>query len=86
MIIKVLGPGCMNCKTLERRTREAAEGLIPPPLIEKVEDYQQIASYGIMRTPGLVIDGQVVLSGSVPSIEALRALLLQHAVPSGSKE
>jgi small redox-active disulfide protein 2 len=85
MIIKVLGPGCMNCKTLERRTREAAEGLTPPPVIEKVEDYQQIASYGIMRTPGLVIDGQVVLSGTVPSVEALRALLVQHARPSESR-
>jgi small redox-active disulfide protein 2 len=85
MIIKVLGPGCMNCKTLERRTREASEGMNPPPLIEKVEDYQQIASYGILRTPGLVIDGQVVHSGSVPSVEALRALLRAHAKPSGSK-
>jgi small redox-active disulfide protein 2 len=85
MIIKVLGPGCMNCKTLERRTREATEGLTPPPVVEKVEDYQQIASYGIMRTPGLVIDGQVVLSGSVPSVEALKALILQHATQAGTK-
>jgi small redox-active disulfide protein 2 len=85
MIIKVLGPGCMNCKTLERRTQEAVLGLTPPPLIEKVEDYQQIASYGILRTPGLVIDGQVVHSGSVPSVEALRALILQHAGQSESK-
>jgi small redox-active disulfide protein 2 len=85
MIVKVLGPGCMNCKTLEQRTREAAKDMNPPPLIEKVEDYQQIASYGILRTPGLVIDGQVVHSGSVPSVEALRALLLEHAGQSGSR-
>ena len=48
MVIKVLGPGCMNCKTLERRTHEAVEGMTPAPVIEKVEDYQQIASFGIM--------------------------------------
>jgi small redox-active disulfide protein 2 len=83
MVIKVLGPGCMNCKTLERRTHEAVEGMTPPPVIEKVEDYAQIASYGIMRTPGLVIDGKVVLSGSVPSVDALKTLIQQHTTPAG---
>ncbi len=82
MKIKVLGPGCMNCKTLEHRTREAVEALQLDIQVEKVEDYQQIASYGIMRTPGLVIDEKVVLSGSVPKVEELKKLLLQHgAVP-----
>ncbi len=66
MTIKVLGPGCINCKTLEHRTREAVEALHLHVAVEKIEDYQQIASYGIMRTPGLVIDEKVVLSGSVP--------------------
>ncbi len=82
MKIKVLGPGCMNCKTLEHRTREAAEALHLNVSIEKVEDYQEIASYGIMRTPGLVIDEKVVLSGSVPRVEEIKTLLLRHgAVP-----
>ena len=82
MKIKVLGPGCANCKTLEHRTREAVEALQLGASIEKVEDFQQIASYGIMRTPGLVIDEKVVLSGSVPKVEELKALLLRHgAVP-----
>ncbi len=82
MTIKVLGPGCMNCKTLEHRTREAVEALHLEATVEKVEDFQQIACYGIMRTPGLVIDEKVVLSGSVPKVEDLKKLLLQHgAVP-----
>lgn len=82
MKIKVLGPGCMNCKTLEHRTREAVEALHLDVTVEKVEDYQQIASYGIMRTPGLVIDEKVVLSGLVPKVDELKKLLLQHgAVP-----
>ena len=82
MTIKVLGPGCMNCKTFEHRTREAVEALHLDVTVEKVEDYQQIASYGIMRTPGLVIDEKVVLSGSVPKVEDLKKILLQHgAVP-----
>ncbi len=82
MKIKVLGPGCMNCKTLEHRTREAVEALQLDAQMEKVEDYQQIASYGIMRTPGLVIDEKVVLSGSVPKVDDIKKLLLQHgAVP-----
>ncbi len=76
MNIKVLGPGCMNCKTLEKRTREALQDLSMPAEVEKVEDYQQIASYGIMRTPGLVIDEKVVLAGSVPTVEKIKELLL----------
>lgn len=75
MIIKVLGSGCANCKTLESRTREALKELGIEALVEKVTDYQQIASYGVMRTPGLVIDGKVVLSGMVPPVEKLKELL-----------
>jgi len=72
----------MNCKTLDHRVREAIEELRLDATVEKVEDYQQIASYGIMRTPGLVIDEKVVLSGSVPKVSDLKMLLLKHgAVP-----
>jgi small redox-active disulfide protein 2 len=82
MTIKVLGPGCMNCRTLEHRTREAVEALHLDAAVEKIEDYQQIASYGIMRTPGLVINEKVILSGSVPKVDELKKILLQHgAVP-----
>lgn len=78
MNIKVLGPGCMNCKTLERRTREALEQLHMDADVEKVEDFQRIASYALMHTPGLVIDEKVVVSGSVPTVEKIKELLLRH--------
>ena len=75
MIIKVLGPGCTNCKNLERVTREAVTALGIDATIEKVEDYAQIAGYGIMSTPGLVIDEKVVVSGRVPTVAQVRELL-----------
>jgi len=75
MTIKVLGSGCMNCKTLEQRVNTALQELNITASVEKVEDFQAIASYGILRTPGLVVDGKVVHSGSVPSVNALKELL-----------
>jgi small redox-active disulfide protein 2 len=78
MTIKVLGPGCINCRTLEKRTIEALHDLNMEAIIEKVVDYQQIASYGIMRTPGLVIEEKVVVAGFVPPVEKLKEILLAH--------
>lgn len=75
MVIKVLGPGCMNCKTLERRTREALDELHVAAEVLKVEDLDSIVSYGIMRTPGLVIDEKVVWAGGVPTVSKIKELL-----------
>lgn len=75
MLIKILGPGCKNCETLERRTREAVEELGLDATIEKVTDYGQIVGYGVMKTPGLVVDEQVVVSGHVPTSAAIADLL-----------
>jgi len=75
MIIKVLGPGCMNCKTLANRALEAVQQLGMSASVEKVEDIKAIATYGILRTPGLVIDEQVVSYGKVPSVEEIKALI-----------
>lgn len=80
MNIKVLGPGCMNCKTLERRTIEALQELKIDAKVEKVEEYQKIAGYGIMRTPGLVIDEKVVSCGVVPKVEEIKSMILKHVV------
>lgn len=82
MTIKVLGPGCVNCRTLESRTREALSQLGIAASLEKVEDYKLIATYGIMRTPGLVIDEKVVFSGQVPTVERIKELLLANRVSS----
>lgn len=65
MIIKVLGPGCRNCVTLEKETRAAVAELGIDAQVEKVTDYADIAAYGIMSSPGLVVDEQVVSSGKV---------------------
>ncbi len=65
--IEVLGPGCNNCKRLEANAREAVAMAGVEAQIVKITDYGQIMTYGIMSTPGLVIDGKVVSYGRVPS-------------------
>jgi len=75
VIIKVLGPGCNNCKTLERATKDAVAELNITATIQKVEDYAAIAGYGVMSTPALVIDEKVVSMGRVPTPAHLRELL-----------
>ena len=75
MIIKILGPGCANCVNLERVTREAVTDMGIDAQIEKVTDYGAIAGYGIMSTPGLVVDEKVLLAGRVPTAAKVRELL-----------
>jgi small redox-active disulfide protein 2 len=75
MNVKVLGSGCANCKTLEARTTEALTALGIEAEIEKVTDYADIASWGVMSTPALVVDDRVVLTGRVPLLDELAALL-----------
>jgi small redox-active disulfide protein 2 len=75
MHIKVLGPGCRNCRALERNTQAALDSLELDATVEKVTDYAEIAGYGVLKTPGLVIDEEVVVSGRVPSSGALTDLL-----------
>lgn len=71
MNIKVLGTGCSNCKTLEKLVNNVISEMKIEAIVEKVEDFQKIMAYGIMRTPGLVINEKVVLSGKVPSTKEL---------------
>ncbi|HOY30813.1 MAG TPA: thioredoxin family protein [Bacteroidales bacterium] len=75
MDIKVLGTGCPNCKMLEKSVRDIVAELNIDAAIEKVEDIVMIMNYGIMRTPGLVIDGKVVFSGRVPSMKELKEII-----------
>lgn len=75
MEIKVLGAGCAKCKTLEKVTREAVAELNIEANIEKVEDIQKIIEYGVMLTPALVVDGEVVLKGKVPKVSEVKTLL-----------
>ena len=78
MKIKILGSGCANCQTLQKRAEEAMKDLNIEGMIEKVTDYQKIAAYDVMRTPGLVVDEKVVMSGAVPTVEKIKELLLAH--------
>jgi len=66
MEIKVLGPGCANCKRLYQEAEKAVAQWGQPATITKVEAMEDIMAYGILRTPGLVIDGKVVASGRIP--------------------
>jgi small redox-active disulfide protein 2 len=79
MVIKVLGPGCANCKKLEANVREAVKELGIEATIEKVQDFKDIMAYGVMRTPALVVDEQVKVTGRVPSVEDIKKyLLIEH--------
>jgi len=79
VIIKVLGSGCTNCQNLERTTRDALAELGIEATIEHVTDPADIASYGVMRTPALVIDDTVVISGRVPTRTQVHELLTAAA-------
>lgn len=80
MDIKVLGTGCARCKLLEKATKQAVDELNLNASIEKVEDIQKIMEYGILSTPGLVINGNVVLSGQVPKVSDLKDILKQNKI------
>jgi len=75
MNIKILGPGCKNCKKLEANTKEALSELGIEATIEKVENMEEIMAYGIMSTPALVVDEQVKFSGKTPSVKELKKYL-----------
>lgn len=75
MIIKVLGPGCANCVNLEKATRTALEHLGVQAEVVKVTDFPTIVGYGVLKTPALVVDETVVLSGRVPTADEVEVLL-----------
>lgn len=75
--IKILGPGCANCRALETNTRQAVDQLGLDATIEEITDYAAIAGYGVMSTPGLVVDGSVVSTGRVPTPAQVAELLGQ---------
>ena len=78
MEIKVLGTGCARCKSLEKITRKAVKELSLDATVTKVEDIQKIMEYAVMRTPALVINEKVVMSGQLPKVAELKELLTQN--------
>jgi small redox-active disulfide protein 2 len=75
MNVKILGTGCPNCLRLEALVRQVATEKGLSLEVDKVTDIAKIMSYGIMSTPGLVVDGQVMSSGRVPPKAEVAALL-----------
>jgi len=73
--LQILGTGCAKCNTLADVTKIAADELGLPHELEKVTDMMRFADFGVMITPALVVDGVVKVSGKVPSLPEMKALL-----------
>ena len=76
MEIKVLGPGCAKCQSLEKTVKEVVSALKLDIKVEEIKDMKQIMQYPILMTPGLVINGKVVMSGKVPSKAEVERLIM----------
>lgn len=81
--IKVLGPGCANCKKLEEVVRQAVTSLNVDAEVTKVTDMQQIIAYDVLKTPGLVINEKLVSSGKIPTAGSVAEWITaaQHTAP-----
>jgi small redox-active disulfide protein 2 len=77
--IKVLGPGCNNCHLVEEHAREAVAQLGLEAEIEHVTDRAEYPAYGLLFTPGLVIDGKLVSGGRIPSVADISGWLTSAA-------
>lgn len=75
MKIEILGTGCTKCKTLEEKAKQAVAKAGVFAQVEKVEDIVKIMDYGVMNTPGLVINGEVKSTGKLLSIDEIVELI-----------
>lgn len=80
MDIKILGPGCQNCKRLYEETAKAVVQLGMPATISKVERFEEFAAYKVLMTPALVINGQVKAAGRIPSAGEITTWLATAAM------
>lgn len=78
MKIEVLGPGCSRCHATESNVREAVKQLGIEAEISKVQDIKEIIKYGILSTPAVVVNGEVKISGKVPSVGYLKELFKNY--------
>lgn len=83
MNVKVLGTGCANCKKLYAEVEKAVAQAGLPASVEKVEKIDEIMKYGVMRTPALVIDGQVKCSGRIAPAPEIASWLATAAAKNG---
>jgi small redox-active disulfide protein 2 len=73
--VKVLGTGCANCKTTLKLVEEVAREKGVEIQLEKIEELKGIMSYGVMSTPGVVVDGKVVHAGGIPARDKIAGWL-----------
>ena len=73
--IKVLGPGCPKCHEMMKQTEQAVSELGLECSVEKISDIDKILGYGVMMTPALVVNGEVKVTGKVPSVEDIKKLI-----------
>ena len=78
MEIKVIGPGCVNCKRLLEVTKQAVKEAGLEIEIEYVTDIQKMVEMGIMQTPALTINGKVILSGFVPDVKTIKSKIKEN--------
>ena len=81
--IKILGPGCNNCKMVEANVRKAMDGLVIQAEVEKVTAYPEIMKWNILSTPGLVINNKVVCAGRIPDVDEITTWLTSELETSG---
>ncbi|MDI3473129.1 MAG: hypothetical protein PWQ48_1410 [Thermotogaceae bacterium] len=75
--VEILGKGCPRCKQTEKLVRMAIEELGIEAVVEKVQDINEIISRGVVSTPAVAIDGKIVVSGRIPSLEEVKKFLQQ---------
>jgi small redox-active disulfide protein 2 len=75
MLIQILGTGCPKCNKLAETAETAAKELAVDYTLEKVTEIDKIMAFGVMITPSLVIDGQVKVSGKVPSVDDIKKMM-----------
>lgn len=78
MEIRILGTGCLKCEELEKRTINALAELGVAADVQKVKDIKAIAAYGVLSTPGLVINSKVKSSGRLPSPDEIKQLIQEE--------
>ncbi len=82
--VKVLGTGCANCKTTTQLIEKVAKENNIPVTLEKVEDIQDIMAYGVMSTPGVVVNGKIAHAGGVPDAKSVLTWL--HNAAQGTEQ
>jgi small redox-active disulfide protein 2 len=78
MEIKILGPGCPRCNEVEKRTINALGDLNIAAEVQKVKSLKEISSFGVLATPGFVINGKVKAQGRIPSLSEIKEWIEQE--------